>query len=125
MSMKTITMVLAVGQATVDYYLPVKDPCRLVGAFVGTNKDLSADATAKLQIGKGTDYVLEIAANKALGKTASATKVDTTEAKLNQIFDKDEPIKINAVSAVAGTVYVLQLVVDPFLIGKHKGLATS
>lgn len=123
--MQTIELVLPTSNATVAFYLPVKDRCRLVSAVASVNTNCSADATAKISVGKGTDYVLELAMNKAIGTAVASTVADTTEDHKLQIFGPTEPIKINCTSAVANTIFCLQLTVDPFLIGKHTAIATT
>ena len=60
--MKTIELVLSANNTTTDYYLPVKDRCRLVSAVAGDKDVLSAvidvEVGASFSAGCGT-YRLE------------------------------------------------------------------
>ncbi len=121
--MKTIELILEPGDSEVTYYIPVKDACRLVGFVASVNEDNSGENTAKVQIGKDTDYVLEGSLTLAVGATVTGSYVSTTETKRKQIFDKDEPVTVHIENCAANTIVGLQLIVDPFVIGKHTGFA--
>lgn len=122
--MKTIELILTPSDQEVAYYIPIKDACRLVGFVASVNENNSGESTAKIQIGKGTDYVLEGSLALAAGGTVTGSYVSTTEVKRKQIFDRDEPIKVHINNCVANTIVGLQLMVDPFVIGAHEGLSS-
>lgn len=124
--MKTIELLIpAPGTSEVKYYLPLKDPSRLISAMVGVGGTQAGAAPVKFGKAGETYGVLSADLNgtaagavKAVGKDASQT-----EAKLNQIFDKDTPVEISINLQTDGTV-AIQLVVDPFVIGKQHGFAS-
>ena len=121
--MKTIEVFIpAPGESEVKYYLPVKDECRLVAAYVGLT--VAQAAAAPIKFGKeGATYGVLSADLDGTG--AGEVKVvgyntDQTETAKNQIFDLDTPIEISVNLAADGNV-AIQLVVDPFVIGKQHG----
>ena len=123
--MKTIDVIIPIGNTTASVYLAVKDPCRIVSGIATNSLNASADGTAVMNIGKGTDYVLDFAMNKNIGVPVKATLTATTEAKRNQIFGPGEPIKVTLTNAIVNNITSLQLTVDTFVIGKHTALATA
>jgi len=123
--MKTIDVLIPIANATGSVYISVKDPCRIVSGIATNSHDCSSDGTAVMNVGKGTDYVLDFDMEADIGVPVKATMAATTEDHINQIFGPDEPIKVTLTNAVANNITSLQLVVDPFLIGKHSALATA
>ncbi len=123
--MKTIDVLIPIANTTGSVYIAVKDPCRIIGGIATNSHNCASDSTAVMNIGKGTDYVLDFAMNKGIGVAVKATLTDTTEAKRNQIFGPDQTIKVTITNAVANNITSLQLMVDPFVIGKHTALATA
>ncbi len=106
-------------------YLPLKDKVRVIGALAIPQ---GATDSGVVTIGKGDNAVLTTAADigsKSAGDVIPFTLDSTsTEAQLNQIFGPDEPIQIKSVTNGTNS-FIIQLIVDPFLIGKHTGLATA
>jgi hypothetical protein len=123
--MKTIDVLIPIADTTGSVYISVKDPCRIVSGIATNSHDCSSDSTAVMNVGKGTDYVLDFDMEADIGVPVKATMAATTEDHINQIFGPDEPIKVTLTNAVANNITSLQLVVDPFLIGKHSALATA
>jgi hypothetical protein len=125
--MKTVDIILnRPGTAARVYQLAFKDPCRVIAAHVTAEVAQTGAATVTLGKNGAATTIL----SKDLDGLGAATAIDLawtgslTEANRKQIFDKDTPLELSVNLNEDSTLH-LQLVLDPFLIGAHKGLATS
>jgi hypothetical protein len=128
--MKTIYLQIAGTDSAVKHFLPMRDPCRIVGAKVTCNAaqagaaliTIGKDGASKtildidLQAAQTGDYVAGVVVNVPFTS-------DATDAHKNQIFGGDVPICITPNLTSEGSVCI-ELTVDPFLIGPHKGPST-
>ena len=125
--MKTIDIVLnRPGTSARVYQLAFKDPCRIIEAAVCL--EVAQAAAAPISLGKAgaasTIFDMDLD-----GTAAGACKVipfttGVTEGNKNQIFNRTTPLVLTVDLAADSTIH-LQLTVDPFVIGPHKGSAAT
>ncbi len=127
--MKTIEIAFTGKSGGNKVYIPVKDPCRLISGLIGVTT--AQDSAAYLvTIGKAgeAEHILQIDLNLdnvGAGEVAKLVKNGSaSQVQEKQIFDSETPIEIEVPDLNADTKLVLQLVVDPFLIGAHEGLSS-
>lgn len=120
--MKTIELQITGTNSSKKYYVPLKDPARLVAMYVGTSAGQSSTADVKIGKSGASNTILDADLDGAsAGDVVSAAyNSSATDAEKNQIFDLDTPAELD-VNLESGGELVVQLVVDPFLIGQHKG----
>ena len=121
--MKTIDLIIPrPGTSAVNHYLGFKDPCRLVAAYA--TLEVAQSATAPITLGKngGAHTILntDMDGTAARGTKAIPYTAAASQSTRNQIFDLETPIEIIVNLAADSNVH-LQIVVDPFIIGPHKG----
>lgn len=128
--MKTIYLQIAGTTSAVKHFLPMRDPCRIVGAKVTCNAAQAGAAPITIGEDGGATTILDIDLQAAqTGNYVAGVVVNVpftsaaTDATKNTIFGGDVPICITPNLTTAGSV-VLELTVDPFLIGPHKGPST-
>lgn len=121
--MKTIEFHIAGTTSEKKYYLPLKDASRLVSANVGVTAAQTSTATVKFGKQSETNTILDINLNgTGAGEVAKAAyNSSATDSEKAQAFDLDTPVEI-LVNLAATSDLMIQLVVDPFLIGAHEGL---
>ena len=121
--MKTIEFHLAGTTSEKKYYLPLKDASRLISATVGSTAAQAAAATVKFGKKGASNTILDIDLNgTGAGEVAKAAyNSSATDSEKAQAFDLDTPVEI-LVNLASTSDLMIQLVVDPFLIGAHEGL---
>ena len=111
------------GDSAVSYYLPLKDPSRLIGFSASAG---AGQGGGKIEIEDGNSNTIMEADLDAINSAGDVIKGEwegsATEAQKKVIFDRDNPLVVKINLATNNTVG-LQIVVDPFLIGAHEGLS--
>ncbi len=111
------------GTSAVTYYIPIKDPSRLIGLLVSAGADQSSGTVTIEDGATNTIMTTDLSGIDAAGDVVRGTFAGT-EAQQKVIFDHTNPLVLK-IDLQADTNVGIQLVLDPFQIGKHKGLATS
>ena len=122
--MKTMEFLIPTpGTDAVTFYLPIKDPSRLIGLLVSAG-GAQISGTVTIEDGAtNTIMTADLSDIDAAGDVVRGTFAGT-EAQQKVIFDHTNPLVLK-IDLQADADVGIQLVLDPFQIGKHKGLATS
>ena len=111
------------GTSERTYYLPLKDPSRLIGFYVSAG---GAQTGGHVQIEDGDGNKIMEAELENIDSAGDVLKgkwdTSATEAQKKAIFDIDNPL-VMKIDLQADTTVGVQLMVDPFLIGAHEGLS--
>lgn len=123
--MKTIDYLIPTpGTSSTTFYLPFKDPSRLVSMYVSAG---AAQSSGTVSIEDGDSNTIMEADLSDIDSAGDVVKgawdSSASEVQKSTIFDKDNPLVLK-IDLQADTNVGLQIVVDPFLIGAHEGLSS-
>lgn len=118
-NMKHIPLQISGTSSSKKYYVPCPEECKVVGAYV-TNTTAQGDGAATVTVGKNGASTTILSTDLKNTGARSTTTLQYTDSLADsdkeQIFDADTPIEVD-VNLQTSSELVIELVVDPFVIG--------
>ena len=124
MAMKKIYMTLPSSNST--FYVPFTEECRLIDAKAGLSTAQAGSGTINLGLSGATNWAMQVSADSDVSAgdvLAGAWNGSATEAEKKQVFDTDTPLEVQT-SLNDTSLVVLELTVDPFVIGARTSLSS-